>query len=177
MQIQLPNPRKTFRASGQIVALAGTLPFLSISGVAGRVGRITRIHLTGFRLTAAQFLEIAMTKHSTANTGGTPVAVTRVPLNSVGPASLLNIQSWAAAAPTPGTLVGQMREDIVVGQAAAYAAGAFIDEVEMPFTNGELSTEYPTVRGTAEVFNLAFKVAPATPVTISFTIEYTEDGN
>lgn len=167
---------RTYRASGNVVAAAGVAPFLAISGAAGRVIRITKVLIQGPTLTAAQFLRVALTKYSSAISAGTPVTPTKVPLDSAGPASLATINAYTAA-PTPGAVVGQIAERTIIGQSTTLAPAAELDEGVFDFTTAETVTEFPTLRGIAENIGVSFAAAPASAVTLSYTIEYTEDGN
>lgn len=179
MLAQLQPPRKkTYRVSGNLIAPAAIAPFITIVGAAGRVLRVSRIKIHGPTLTALQYLRITVTKHSTAWTGGTPVAGTKAPLDSTSPASLATINTYAGGGPSGGgALVGRIAERTVLGQSSTPAAGAPLDEGDFDWTAGEISTEYPTLRGTGESLAVSFAVAPVSAVTLSYTIEYSEDGN
>ncbi len=170
------DPKKTYRCAGNLVAAAGTFPFLTIAGAAGRVVRISRIKIHGPTLTTAAYQRIALQKLSAAPTGGTSTTPTKVPLDSASPASLATIRAYTAA-PTAGTVIGQISERTVLAQATTPAANTVLDEGDFDFTPAEDKTEFPTLRGTAEVIAVVFPAAPTTAVTLSYTIEYTEDGN
>lgn len=57
--------------------------------------------------TAATYLPTFFTKRSSANTGGTPTALTAVPHDSMNAAATAVVNTYAAA-PTTGTLVGDV---------------------------------------------------------------------
>jgi len=174
-----PTTRKTYRSSGtHTPVVTADAPFLSIQGAAGKVIRVTRIKIHGPTLTAAAYQRIAVRKYSAAPTAGTPVAQTKVPMNTVGSnAPAVATVNLYTAAPTPGALVGQISERTVLAQATVPAVSALLDEGDFDFTAGEMATEYPTLRALAETLAVVFPIAPATAITFSWMIEWTEDGN
>lgn len=170
------QPRRTYRVAGNVVAAAGTFPFLVIAGAAGRVLRVSRIKIHGPTAAAIALLRVAVQKLSAAPTGGTGTAQTKVPLDSQAPASLATITAYTAA-PTAGTVIGQISERTVLVQSSTPAAGAPLDEGDFDWTGAPDQTEFPTLRGTAERLAVVFPVAPAGAITLSFMVEYMEDGN
>lgn len=172
-----PLPRRTYRASGNLTThITAGVPVISIAGAAGRVVRLTKMKINAPTLTALQLLRLALAKYSTVGAGGTIVNPTKVPLSSNGAAPLATINTYTAA-PAAGTLVGQISERTVLAQATVPTAGGALDEGDFDFTAGELSTEFPALRTAAENIALIFPVAPASAVTFSYMIEWTEDGN
>ncbi len=169
-------PLRTYRAAGTVVAPAALTPFLVISSALRRVVRVTKIIISGPTLTTAAFQRLSVVKYSTLATGGTPVNVTKVPIDSLSVPSLAVIKHYTAA-PTAGTPVGTLSERTVLAQSSTVVASAALDQGEFNFTGGEINTEFPTLRGAAEQIGVLFSVAPASAVTLSYTIEYTEDGN
>lgn len=172
-----PIPRRTYRASGNLVShIIAAVPIISIAGAAGRVIRVTRMKINAPTLTALQLLRIAIAKYSTVGAGGTIVNPTKVPVDSASPVALATVNTYTAA-PAAGTLVGQISERTVLAQATAPAAGAPMDEGDFDWTPGEMSTEFPTLRTAAENIAMIFPIAPGSAVTFSYVIEWTEDGN
>lgn len=167
---------RTYRAAGNVVAAAGILPFLTIVGAAGRVLRVTKIIIHAPTLTAIQLLRIAVNKYSAIPTGGTSTNPAEVPLDSLGQAPGGVVNAYTAA-PTAGTSLGPIAERTVIGQATAPVVGAALDEGFFDFTAAENLTEFPTLRGAAQCLGVHFPVAPASAVTLSYTVEWTEDGN
>jgi hypothetical protein len=168
------GPRPTYRViGGQVVVPAGTTPFILIAASAARVVRINRIRIMNASLTAAQLLRITINRVSALPTGGTPVSPTKVTLDTQAPASNATVQHYTAA-PTTGTIMGAIAEVTINGLTTGATANA--DEKIIDF-GMDLMSELPTLRGAAEGVTISFASAPATAVTISYTIEYTEDGN
>lgn len=168
--------KATYRAAGTFVAAAGTAPFLEINGVARKVIRVKRIIIGGLTLTAVAYLRLQVLKNSSANSSGTSTAPTAVPLDSNSPAAGATLKNYTVA-PTPGSLIGAIAEKRALAQATT-AAAAGIPDVVIPFEFGDKDdNEAATLRGAAQNLSLAFGAVPASAVTGSFEIEWTEDGN
>lgn len=160
----------TYRASlSALVAAAGTAPFFILSGAANKKLRIKKISISGFTLTAVGYLNVAATKYSTAPTGGTPSAATKVPTSSRFPASSATLCQGYTAAPTAGSSVGEIAAVRVLGQATTAAAAGKVDSVIL---DGEF--ENVDLLSAAENIGLRFTGAPATAVTVSITVEWEE---
>lgn len=173
------GPRETFRASGQIVAAAGALPFFVINGAAKKVVRVQNIRLSGFNLTAVQYLRVAIGKAVAAWTGGTSTNPTGVKLDSNYPAAPAAVLANYSAGPTGGggTYATQgIEERTILGQATTAVAAGIPADVNFDFSTSP-DNEMPTLRGVAQNLYCLFASAPASAVTFSFEIEWTEDGN
>lgn len=169
------GPRPTYRTGGNVVAAAGTLPFLVLNGVDGKVVRIQKIRLSGFTLTAVAYLRLLCQKHSSAWTGGTPVNPTETPVDAGSQAPGATITPYTAGPTGGGALVGPLGEVMTLGQATVAAAAGLLAEVVFDFTNDK--AEAGTLRAAIQNIALSFAAAPATAVTLSFEVEWTEDGN
>ncbi len=88
------------------IGYASPTDFFSIAGSATKTIKIINIRLSGYA-TANNNVPVALLKRSTANTGGTPTAVTKTPWDSANPAATATIATYGAA-PTLGTLVGAL---------------------------------------------------------------------
>lgn len=172
------GPRETYKAAGNVVAAAGVLPFLVIAaGSATKAARIKRIKITGLTLTAAQFLRIAVNKLSALPTGGTGLGATTVKLDSNTISGGTITVTHYTAGPTIGTELGPICEETVKAPAAAVAAGDGAGRVEFVFAEDALATEAPILRTNTQGLSVKFVAAPATAVTLSYEVEWTEDGN
>lgn len=168
--------RPTYRSAGNVVAAASTAPFLEINGAANKVVRVKRIVLSGLTLTAVAYLRAQILKNSTANSAGTSTAPTRVPLDVNSPAAAATLKQYTAA-PTPGALVGVIDEKRVLAQATTAAAAGIPDfAIEFKFGDAD-NNEDGTLLAAAQNLSVAFGAAPASAVTLSWMIEWTEDGN
>jgi hypothetical protein len=163
----------TYRAAlSALVAAAGTAPFFVISGVAGRKIKITRVLVSGLTLTAVAYLSIVASKYSTAPTGGTPVAATKVPLSSAFEAAAATLVQGYTAAPTAGTLVGEVSNLRILGQSTTAAAAGIPTVNEIGWSN---EGEEPVLLSAAENVALRFSAAPASAVTLNITVEWEEE--
>lgn len=151
-----------FKTSGNVVAAAGTAPFLTINGEAGRNIRVRKIIISGLTLTAVAYLRLGLGKYSTAHTGGTSTNPTIVALNSSDATTAGATVAQYTVAPTPGTLVGPIAEERVLAQATTAAAAGIPDIV---FFDMDIS-----LFGTNENISALFLAAPGTAVTLSYEI-------
>lgn len=170
------GPRETYKVAGNVVAAAGTNAFLTLFGAAGKVIRINKITITGLTLTAVQYLRLAINKNSTAFTGGTSTNPTKVPIDSGSPASTATAAQYTVAPSGGGAITGSIAEKTILAQATTPAAGGYPPEAIFDFSDKSGNTPI-VLRGAAEGISALFPAAPATAVTLSYEIEYTEDGN
>lgn len=177
MRLEDPNgnyigPRKTYRTGGNVVTANDALPWLVINGAANKVIRIQRIRISGMSLTAATLLRMLMRKHSSAWTGGTPVAATLTPIDSQAPPTAATISHYTAGPTGGGAVVGPLAERRALGIAGG--TPALVNEVDFDFGSTPYD-EVPTLRAATENISLAFAVAPGSATTLSYEVEYTED--
>lgn len=170
------GPKRTFRAAfNALVAAASTAPFFMVTGAAGKKIRIQRIKVSGPTLTAVQYLNLVLAKFTANHTAGTSSDAVKVALDSADtPASDMLVRGYTAA-PTPGAggtnLIDAQR---LLAQATTAAAGGFLDNAEFDFRNcGE--NKAPALNTQAENLSLSFGTAPASAVTLSVEVEWTED--
>jgi hypothetical protein len=169
--------KATYRAAGNVVAAASTAPFLEINlPAAGRVMRIKRITLSGMSLTAVAYLRLAIQKFTAVHTAGTPVSAVVAKLDAGGPAAVGTVRHFTAA-PTPGAGIEAIGERRALAQATtAVAAGMPDADISFRFGDSD-NNEDATLRTIGHNISVAFAAAPATAVTLSYEIEWTEDGN
>jgi len=151
-----------FKASGNVVAAAGTAPFLTINGAAGRNVKVKKIIISGLTLTAVAYLRLGLAKYSTAHSGGTSTAPTLVALSSSDATLPGATVAQYTVAPTPGTSLGTISEVRVSGQATTAAAAGIPNIVSFDV---DIS-----LFGTNENISALFLAAPATAVTLSYDI-------
>lgn len=174
------NDKPVYRASvaADLVAAAGVLPFFVISGPGAGGGPVVvhKVVLSGPTLTLVAYASILATKHSTAWTGGTPVALTKVPCDSelvVGGGSPTLCQGYTAGPTGGGALVGALRSRRVLAQSTTAAAAGIPAEVVFDFGRYE---HYNGIylRSAAESLALAFAAAPASAVSMALDVEWTQ---
>ena len=135
--------------TGLAVATSPTDVF-TLTGSASTTVQILAIHISGNK-TNTGFQDVLLLKRSTANSGGTSSAPTRVPHDSVDPAATATVLAYTAN-PTLGTLVGAVFSEkifIPSGTAASASSSPTI----------EILTDFSkpiTLRGVNEVFAINF---------------------
>lgn len=156
-----------------LAAAAGTAPFFVLSGAADKQIILRGIRISGATLTAVAYLNLVLTKYSTAPTGGTASALTAVPIRSDEPASSAAIKQGYTAAPTAGTAVGDICGIRLLGQATT-AAAAGVPAVSMIEFGLD---DAPVLLNAAENVGVRFSTAPATAVTLTLDVEWDEYSN
>ena len=169
--------KATYRAATPttVVTAVSAAMFFVIAGSGTKTIRVRRIRISGETLTAVIAQSVVVEKWSTAPTAGTAVTLTQVPLDSTDPAATASLCQVYTAAPTEGTLVGTVatHRHLQKPTTAADAGPAYTD-VEFVFGN-QSETRPVVLRGTAQALSLAFAAAPATAVTLSVEVEWTEE--
>ena len=166
----MPVQKYIASTSGNLVAAAGTSPFFAMQGSATKVIKITKLTVDAPTLTLVEYLTVVARKTSTAVSGGTATALTAVPLDSSHSASTASIVNVYTAAPTAGSAVGVISSERLLGQAAvAAAAGLPSDDITIKVGDGVI------LRGIAEGLSLSFASAPASAVTLTLEVEWTEE--
>lgn len=148
--VQQPTYRSVFVGT----ALAGIC--MSLKGSATRLVTITRV---GFSASdnAGTTVDVTISKLS-GLTGGTPGALTAVPLDSKFPASTATPQSWSVA-PTPTSIGNVYGSRYFIGKASTTSGG----QVDLAF--GDMPGVVPTrLRGTSEWLAVSFSAVGGTPL-------------
>lgn len=157
-----------------MVAATNATAFVTLSaGVAGRVLRLSSIRINGVSLTAAAVVRIGLRKYSTLGTGGTLTNPAIAQQVTSAEASTAVIRAYTVA-PSGGLATPVSIREYTVSAAATAATVASSEIFENLETN---RTEAPTVIGATECLGIAFLASPATAVTMSITLEWTEDNN
>jgi len=166
--------RPVYRAAAQFVAAASASPFFEIAGATGRKVRMLSIRVTGPTLTAVGYHSIQVGKYSANTTVGTATDLTKVPLDSKSPPSIASVCRVFTAAPTVGAIVGLIGSQRILAQATTAAAAGTVDGVAWDF--GQIGdAEGAVLLTAAEAIALTFAAAPATAVTMSIEVEWTEE--
>jgi len=169
--------KRTYRAAtaNSVVADASADMFFVISGSASRTREVRKIRVSGDTLTTLAVGSIVVEKWSTAPTSGTATTLTRVALDSASPAAATDglVQVYTAA-PTQGTLVGTIACRRHIWKSSTVVDGAPFAVEEFVF--GDLpESQAVFLHGTAEALSLAFGAAPATAITLSVEVEWSEE--
>lgn len=165
-------------ASGVVVAAASAAPFFCIYGSATKTVIVHRAVVSGPTLTAVAYHAVVAAKYSTAPTGGTPTVLTQVPHDSNSAAGTASLAQVYTAAPTAGTLVGPIMTRRFLSQATTAAAAGIPDvNIEFNFNEGNNDTTGVYLRGTTQGLCLNFGAAPASAVTLSVAMTWTEQAS
>lgn len=148
----IPLTQRTYEAS--VVALApaaSATDFLTITGVAGHIVRVTRAECTG-TATAIGAANVVALVRSTANTGGTSTAPAAVPADSTDSAALASVKAYTAN-PTVGTSIGPVRASVMVLTPTATTTIG-INTVNWTFGNSAGTRAGVVLRSASQVFAL-----------------------
>lgn len=167
---QIPTYRAATTAT--VVAPADPTAFFIITGSATKDVLVRKIAVSGATLTAVAYNSYVVEKFSTAFSGGTATALTKVPLDSKFPAATAGTVQVYTAAPTEGDLVGTIACRRVLLQSTTAAAAGIPDIVEIDFTTEDGGGIL--LRGVAQTLGLAFGGDPATAVTVGLDVEWQE---
>jgi hypothetical protein len=161
----------TFSAGTVAYSVYSTTPtdVLTISGSATKVIRVKRVGVSG-RATGAGQLDVSLVKHTVANTGGGPVALTAVPHDTtVNPVATAVVNTYASAPSITGGTTFRAQQSNV----SAAGSGGAATPVEWHF--GDVNDQAVVLRGVAEQIAINLNgVAPAGSV-LNIFLEWTEE--
>ncbi len=167
----------TYRASVLVpfvAAVTANVPWFLIEGSASKTVIIKRIAVSGATLTAVAYLTVNVAKYSTYASGGTAISAPMVPMDSTFPAATAAFVKYYTVSPTAGALVGSIATSRTLFQSTT-AVGTSIPR-DFVFDFGDMpETKGIVLRGTTQGLGLIWPVAPATAVTLSVDIEWTEE--
>ena len=164
-----PSPPITYTASATAVASAAlATDIFTITGSATKTISINRIDINGVQTTAGQ-ASILLIKRSTADTGGTPTAITKVPLDSLSTASSATVLAYTAN-PTVGTAIGTLSSTRIFLPGATTASDA--QGMSIPY--GGLGGQQLTLRGISQVLAVNLNGATVAGGSLNINIEWTE---
>ena len=168
--VNIGAPSMTYAAavSGLAPAALATDVF-AISGSATKTIRISKLAINGVQTTAGQ-VAILVVKRSTANTGGTSTAQTKIPYDSANAAATATVLAYTANPTTLGTVVGTITASrlFVPGVASATDAQGFSIVV------GDVGQQFITLRGAAENLCINLNGVTVAGGAVNVTIEWTE---
>jgi hypothetical protein len=158
----------TYAVAGSVTVATSATDVVVIPGSATKTVKILRVGIS-LRATAAGNQDVALIKHSTANSGGTSTgSPVPKPLDSLDAASTVTPLQYTAN-PTPGTVVGTLRQTNLSAGASA-AAGA----VERVWTFGAENGKALTLRGVAESVAINFGAATIAGAQLDWWAEFKE---
>jgi hypothetical protein len=167
---RVDGSRTTYSAAAASFASASTATDIcTITGSGTKTVRVTQAWLAGTQTTAGT-IQVFLEKRSTADTSGTAVAATVVPLDSSNASGTATVNAYTGN-PTTGSLVGHVRSNKLFIPAPATAAGEPIWLMDF----GTRPSQAIVLRGTAQVlaFNLNSTTVSGSAMTCGF--EWTEE--
>lgn len=169
--VQFDN-RATYSAAttAKTATAAGTGVFFSICGSATKTVRVTRLVISGTVATAAVYADVQVQKRSTATSGGTPVALTRVPHDSNLPGTAA--ASYYTALGTGGTLVGNVVSRTVFMPITGTPA---LMPPPLEINLGDQEPDALVLRGVAQCATASFGTTTTNAPTLTVEVTWTEE--
>ncbi len=164
----------TYAASGAAFTPATPLTDVcNIAGSATRTVRVTRVELSSTQSTAG-INNFHLVKRSTANVGGTPILLSKVPFDSGSQSASASTVRYATA-PTIGTSTGNIKTMHLLAPAPASVTSPSYGIWDYVADGGGVPI---TLRGIAESIGVNFNgLALPTGLSINCTFTWTEDQN
>jgi hypothetical protein len=153
---------------------AGTAPFFSICGSATKTVRVQRIYGSATIATAALYVDPVLIKTSTATSAGTPVALTKVPLDSGSAAATANLVNYYSALATAGTPVGAVASQMMFAQITGTITTGGTMNFDFDFRAGR-EAEAPVLRGIAQCVEASFGTTTTNAPTMTIAVIWTEE--
>lgn len=160
--------------SAQAIGTSPTFAIAELDGSATKKIRLTRIAISGTKLTAAAVQDLRLTKLSSISTGGTPVLGVAVPFNSADPAATGVFRAFTVAPAGGGVVIGaiagaKLLLDVITTLMAPPNLITF-DFSSLP------ANARPTLRNAAEAFALDLNGAtPAHAESLDIYAWWTEE--
>jgi len=156
-------------ATAAYAPYANAADIVNISGSASKKVRVLRIAVSG-RASAANQLDVTVTKRASANSGGSPTALIAVPHDSGDGAATAAVVAYSAA-PTPGTPIGMIRA--VQSNVSAAGSGGAATPVEFDF--GWCNDKTLVLNGAAENLSVGLNGTVPAGTVLNVFIEWTEE--
>ena len=153
---------------------AGTKSFFVLMGSSTKTIKVTRIHISGLTMTARAYNNISVRKISSAPSGGTSSALVKVSTDTNNDASTINVcQVYTVEPTTDGTLVGTLQSNRIQINDTNPVQGDPQSEIIFNFRDINESSGL-VLHGTSEGISVGFGTTPASAITLSIEVEWTE---
>lgn len=174
-----PQSKVTYMASGTFTPAATPTDLVTIFGSASKTVRVLSMVISTTN-TAAGSQQFFLIKRSAANSGGTPVSATLVPMDSTDTGATATVQHYTANAASLGAAAGTINTVRVATPAAIPATWAGITQNAgyelIPAGNTSKLDKFPVLRGTAQGLCINFNsVALVAGQTHAYTLVWTEE--
>lgn len=169
-----PSDTRTYRVTtGFFTTAASATDIARLPGNGTTVVRLLRVYVTQQATNVNASANFYLVKRSTANSGGTAVSNTVVPLDSANSAANSTPQHYTAN-PTTGSLVGTVSHYLIAsGQTGASQPQP--STYTFPLYEANLESQAITLRGTSQEVDVNLNgVTDAIGTSVSVTWEYLE---
>lgn len=173
---QFIGQKATYAAAltAKTATAAGVTPFFTICGSATKTIRVQAFTAHYTIATAGLHADPRLQKTSTATSGGTATALTKVPLDSSSAAATANLVNYYTVLATAGSLVGTVAIQQIWGQiTATVTAGSVTPETFRWKSTDE--TEAVVLRGTAQCLEASFGTTTTNAPTMTVSVIWTEE--
>lgn len=169
---------KTFLAGtpATLVCPAGTKSFFVIMGSSTKLVKVTQIHVSGLTMTARAYNNVVARKISSIPSGGTASELEKTPADKINVSTVSLCQVYTTAPTTDGTLVGTLQINRILINDSNPVQGDPQSEILLNFKE-TFEESGIILRGVDDGISVAFGSAPATAVTLSLEVEWTEINN
>lgn len=165
------KPTYTACVSGMAVVASAT-QIACLVGSATKTIRLTRVRASGTIATAAAYGTVSLVTRSAASSGGSPTAVTPVPVDSNDAAATATFNGTYTSNPSQGTAVGIIATDrysgILTGTVTVLPGTVVWDFGNRP-------SRCPVLRGTSQELGLLLSGFGANTSTWDVSFEWTEE--
>lgn len=169
--VNTQGTKATYRAVTLAPAIDAAGVLFQMQGSASKTIRITKITLGGV-LTVTSNGIVAISKYTTAASGGTSAAVTGTPLDSASSACTAVMLRWTAV-PTAGTPVTGQYMGV---QRTTWTADTTVNSAPAVFRFGEANGQALVLRGTAEYMTVGtLSFGSYTGSSYTLDVEWTEE--
>lgn len=159
------EPQKYAAATGGFAIAASATDVFRILGSNSKTVRVKKLVVSGRTTSGSPVaVVISLIKRSTANTGGTSVASTLVPMDSNNSAATASVNRYTAN-PTLGTEVGRIASHSITFQRVGLSPlGQLVYEFETPIV----------LRGSTEQLSVNFNATSVTGSSVACYVEWEE---
>ena len=161
------NKVQSYTASANVTLAANPNDIIALTGSATKTVYVKSLSISCVKTTAG-FVNFALNKRSTANSGGTSATVTASSSDSSNSAATAVVTTWTAN-PTLGTGIS-VTQDYLFMPVTTTA----VDTRPTTYTWGDQIDQYVVLRGTAQQLAVSFASAATTGGICSVTVRWLE---
>jgi hypothetical protein len=173
--VNVEGRRATYRASTSITPIAASAePLFLVTGSSTKTVRITRLKVSVYCTTGTALpATLTLIKFSSI-TGGTPAALTKVPIDSNSAAATATVATYAGGLPTANTPVGNVEIGFLQWVTGGAAVAQPTSTIDWDF--GSKNGSAIVLRGTSQFLGFELSSIGTTPI-MQITVEWVEDNS